>query len=76
MTTWDRPTSLDVKTVAVAPPPNYVSALEPLGKLRPEGWLWNGVGYYDENYKGEEKWMSHWNTEMVDFEEIKERIKI
>jgi len=49
-------------------------ALEALGRLRPEGWLWNGKGFYDNN-SSERGWMSHYGTELVSYPEYARRLE-
>ena len=48
-------------------------ALHELGSSRPEGWLWNGRGYYDNNPTAQ-SWMSHHGKEVLEFPAFAQRL--
>ena len=47
---------------------NSESALDQLGRLIPDGWLWTANAFYD-NRPG--KWASHTRTEILDYKQFK-----
>ena len=54
---------------------NQESALDTLGRLRPNGWLWNGKGFYDNNSRAEH-WMSYYETQFVQYPEYAKHMAV
>ena len=49
------------------------TALDDLGHLFPDGWLWSGNGFYDNNPG---YWSSYSGVEIVNFKEFKSRMSV
>lgn len=66
-----RTSALETSRAFKRPPVHETSALDELGRLSPNGWHWDGHGYYDNNPGSWSKWVG---KEVLDYEDFKQRL--